>query len=60
MKFIDYMKKVSESSATKRNVTGPYAKMMYPPSHGTTYRLQYSPDSLGINYGKKRKKKNLS
>jgi len=58
MKFVDYLKKVSESTATKRNVIGPYAKTMYPPAHGLTYRMQYSPDSIpGQKRGKKRKKK---
>lgn len=60
MKFIDYIKKVSESTATKRNVTGPYAKMMYPTAHGFTYRLQYSQNSIPRQKnGKKRKKKNI-
>ncbi len=60
MKFIDYIKKVSESSATKRNVTGPYAQMMYPQAHGYTYRIQYSQGGTGKKYAKKRKKKNSS
>jgi len=55
MKFKDYLKRTEESTATKRNVTGPYAKMMYPSSVGLTYRMQYSPDS--IKWGKSESKK---
>ena len=54
MKFADYLKKVSESTATKRNVTGPYAKMMYPTAYGFSYRAQYSPWSIPGISGKKK------
>jgi len=56
MKFKDYLKRAEESTATKRNVTGPYAKMMYPSAHGLTYRMQYSPDSIRWGNGSKKKK----
>jgi len=57
MKFRDYLKRAEESTATKRNVTGPYAKTMYPSAHGLTYRMQYSPNSIGWESGSKKKKR---
>ena len=45
MKFLEYLQKTSESSASKRAVIGRYGNL-YPPQYALTYRLQYNPNGI--------------